>query len=249
MRNSSLTTGGRYILALCVAMIFPGTAFSVTISGSATFLGDKPPVKEIKMFGDATCMEGNSSGSGHKAPLEESLLVNGNREIQNVFVYLKKVDGEFPTPEQEVVLDQAGCAFKPHMVAIMTGQKLKIMNSDPTMHNVHSFSKVNRSFNRGQPSNAAPMESVMKKPEIGIKIKCDVHPWMSAYVHVLDHPFFSITNAKGEFKIENVPPGEYTLVAWHEKLGTLEGDISPDGMDLSGLQFKFKPKAAALWLK
>ena len=137
----------------------------------------------------------------------------------------------------------------PHDQRMMAGQSREVRNSDPTMHNVHSSAKRNRDFNRAQLQDARPMVVKVRRPEIGMVFKCDVHPWMSAYVHVLDHPFFGTTDSKGGFTIKGVPPGEYSLVAWHEELGKQEQTITVATEGLTVVKFEFAPAEAAPWLK
>lgn len=122
---------------------------------------------------------------------------------------------------------------------MVKGQVLNISSSDPTMHNVHSFSKLNRDFNRGQSENAPPIEATMRRAEIAIKVSRDVHPWMTAFVHAVDNPFFAVTDKDGVFTIKNLPVGEYTLVAIHEQLGTQEQTITVGERGLTDTEFTF----------
>lgn len=249
MRNTRIEKMWRRGLAICVALILPATVFAADISGSAIYDGERPRRKRVRLTGDQKCVELHTENGKVKAPGREDLIVSKSLEIQNVFVYLKEVEGDFDPPEAPAVLDQKGCVYVPHVQGMMAGQSLEVLNSDPTMHNVHSVAKRNRNFNVAQLQGAAPMVVKVRRPEIGMVFKCDVHPWMSAYVHVLDHPFFGTTDSEGRFTIKGVPPGEYSLVAWHEELGKQEQTITVTNEGLTDVKFKFAPAEEALWLK
>ena len=145
---------------------------------------------------------------------------NDKNQLQNVLVWLKGSGLKGNTPPA-AVLDQKGCIYEPHVMGLMKGQKLTIKTSDHTLHNIHSMSKVNSSFNFAMPEQMAKAgltkEVSFDKVEDPFIIKCDVHPWMKSYVSVFDHPYFAVTDANGNFKIENVPPGDYEIIAWQEK--------------------------------
>jgi hypothetical protein len=137
----------------------------------------------------------------------------------------------FETPGSPVVLDQQGCRFVPHVFGLQTGQTLMILNSDPTWHNVHPTPRINAEWNQSHMKDAPPMLKKFPRPELMISIKCNQHPWMRAYVGVMSHPFFAVTDSAGAYQIEGIPPGSYTVVAWHEKLGELTAEITvaPNG--------------------
>ena len=129
------------------------------------------------------------------------------------------------------MLNQQGCTYAPHVSGIMTGQTLIIRNSDPTLHNVHALPKNNEEFNQGQPFQDMELEKEFGTAEVMVRFKCDVHPWMSAYMGVVDHPFFATSGADGSFAIEGLPAGDYVLEAWHETLGaqTQSVTVAADG--------------------
>ena len=139
-----------------------------------------------------------------------------------------------------VVLDQKGCQYWPHVNAIQVGQTLEIKNSDPTLHNVHALAKVNKEFNEGQPVQGMVSKKVFTKPEEVIKFKCDVHGWMNSWMAVLTHPFHGVSDASGAFTIANLPPGTYTLVAWHEKYGKQEQQVTVGPKESKSVTFTFK---------
>jgi len=189
-----------------------------SIAGTISFTGAPPAPKAISMEQDPVCASSNPSATA------EDLVVNGDK-LQNVFVYIK--DGKvgdrnvssfkFDVPAQPVKLDQQGCRYVPHVLGIQTNQPFEVINSDPTAHNVNVDAKLNDKFNQGQPPSGAPITKQFKRAETVIPVKCNQHPWMRAYVGVLSHPFYAVTDKDGHFEIKGVPPGTYTVVAWHEK--------------------------------
>jgi plastocyanin len=179
-----------------------------TISGIVKFTGDRPPVKPIKdITGNAYCNE-HCQG---KAPLEEKWVVN-------VLVYVSKgLEGKkFSPPKEPVALDQVGCVYTPHVVGVMVGQMLQVRNSDSTLHNVIGNLKANKAFNEGMSVKGATIDKIFQNPEFKADFRCFMHPWMVAYVHVLDHPYFAITGPDGTFMLKGLPPGEYEIAALHE---------------------------------
>lgn len=189
--------------------------YSGTVTGTVNFNGTAPSPRRVRM--DAEC------GGFHSEPvLSENLVVNENNTCKWVFVYVKEGlgDRKFNPPAEPVIFDQEGCQYDPHVFGVQTGQTIKILNSDPLLHNIHALPESNRPFNFGMPKKGDERERAFTKQEIMVKIKCDVHPWMGAYCGVVDHPYFAVTGDDGSFTINNLPPGEYVLEAWHEELGT-----------------------------
>ncbi len=217
-----------------------GTA---TITGSVMFTGKKPRSRPIDMAGaDEKCAEAH----GGKRLKPETVTLNDNGTLRNVFVWVKSgIEGwSFPLPEGDALLDQKGCWYKPHVQGMRKGQTLSIKTSDPTAHNVHGYAKKNRPFNRSQPAEAANVAIKMKRDEASppMKIKCDIHPWMNAYVAVVDHPYFAVTGDDGSFSLPNLPPGTYTIEAWHEKYKVLEQTITIGDNETTSLEFTY-PKS------
>jgi hypothetical protein len=192
--------------------IDPSTVGSV--SGVVTFTGTAPKRATIDMGQDPAC-----SVAAKQSVLAEGVVVNDGK-LANAFVYVKHGAEKYAvrTPEP-AVLDQKGCRYEPHVMGLVTGQKLRILNSDPAMHNVHPTAKNNESWNISQMPGAAPMEKTFTQEELMLPITCNQHPWMKMYVNVLPHPFFAVTDSEGRFEIKDLPPGEYTLAVVHEKLG------------------------------
>ncbi len=166
-----------------------------------------------------------------KPPRKAAIKTNDNGTLNNVFVYVKNAPkGDYSMPAEAAELDQKGCVYHPRVQGVRVGQELKIRNSDPTAHNVHFRPKKNKEFNKSQPKKDLINTLVFKRAEIMVPVKCDVHPWMVAYVGVMDNPFFGTTRDEGTVKIEGLPGGTYTLVAWHEKYGekTTEVTVATD---------------------
>jgi hypothetical protein len=195
-----------------------------SVSGLVTYSNGDPDTA-INMDADPVC-SGLHEG---EVTTQQVAITDGN--LANVFVYLKDVSGSHPAPADPVVLDQQGCTYHPHVSGIQVGQKLIIRNSDPTLHNVHALPTANTEFNQGQPF------------EVMVRFKCDVHPWMSAWMGVMSHPFYAVSAEDGSFSIENVPAGEYTLEAWHETLGTKSQAVTVAEDGDVAVSFDFSPAA------
>lgn len=216
----------RLQIAALTGITFSMSAFSANLTGKISYSGKAPKVEMIKMNADPGCQKANAGANVKK----EDIVVNPNNTLANVFVYVKegvKKENVPPVSSEPAVLDQKGCTYKPHVVGVRVGQPLKILNSDPFMHNVHGLGKANPPFNAAMPSDKTPaIEKKFSKVETMMKVKCDVHGWMNTYVGVLDHPYFAVSDSSGNFTIPGLPPGDYTLEAWHEKLGTKTEKVS-----------------------
>jgi plastocyanin len=189
-------------------------SFAGDLTGPVTYDGKAPKKKTLRMDSDPVC------GAAHKdAVYTESFIVDENGNFANVFVYLKNAKSD-SAPSGAAVIDQNGCMYSPHVLGVQAGQELKILNSDPTMHNIHGLPKVNKEFNFGMPKTVKEKKVTFKKPEDVFVVKCDVHPWMKSYVQVFDHPYFAVTGLDGKFTISGIPDGEYEVVAWQEKFGS-----------------------------
>ena len=212
----------------------PSTAGSIT--GKVTFEGAAPPRVAIKMSADPNC---ERAGQGVTT---EGILVGSGGALENVFVYVKDGLGNlrFPTPSTPAVLDQKGCHYTPHVFGVQVGQPVEIVNSDATLHNVHAVATSNQEFNTGQPIQGMRFTHTFSTTEVMVPVKCDVHGWMNAYVGVLDHPFFAVSSADGTFSLKGLPPGNYTIEAWHEKLGTQMQMVTIGEKETKNVAFAFK---------
>jgi plastocyanin len=209
-----------------------------TIHGVIKLDGTPPERKEMAIGKTTGCEK-------HPVPPLTEDVIASDGKLANVFVYIKSgfEDWIVPPPENtRVVLDQEGCMYRTRVLGVRVGQKLAIKNSDPTNHNVHARPERNEGFNQTQATGSAPVEWQAVKPELMIPFSCDIHPWMKAWVSVREHPWFAVTGADGSFTIPNVPPGEYTIEAWHEKYGKKPGKLTlaPSGSADITLAFSTK---------
>jgi len=211
-------------------------AIAATVTGKVKFEGTAPAPQPIKLSSDPYCQKANPGLT------TETEIVGKDGSVENVFVYVKDGLGNrtFPTPSQPVVLDQKGCHYTPHVFGIQVGQPLQIVNSDDTLHNIHGLPKANKEFNQGQPIQGMKMTHTFSTKEVMVPFKCDVHGWMNAWVGVLDHPYYAVTSADGSFSLKGLPPGTYTIEAWHEKLGTQTQTVTVAEKESKDVQFTFK---------
>jgi len=189
-----------------------------TISGKVTYTGAAPEAKKIDTSADPAC-----TSKSPNLTTEEWVIKDGS--LANTFVYIKdgSIDGAnklatyaWPAPSDLATLDQNGCHYKPHVLGVIAKQKINITNSDPTTHNVHFTQGLNPDWNQSQPNGAAPLIHVLNAAEVMVPVKCNQHPWMKSYIAVMKHPFFAVSAEDGSYTIKGVPPGKYTVVAWHE---------------------------------
>ncbi|HEX9119941.1 MAG TPA: carboxypeptidase regulatory-like domain-containing protein [Terriglobales bacterium] len=209
----------------------PATA--ATITGTVKYPGAAPKPVKIDMSQDPACKGGDNT--------VETLVVNkGN--LENAFVYVKDGLGSrtFDTPKDPVTLDQKGCRYHPHVVGIMTGQTLKVINSDDTTHNIHPTPKDNREWNESQPPKAAAIEKTFAREEIMLPVKCNQHPWMKMYVNVVKSPYFAVTDKDGKYTLKGLPPGTYTIAVVHEKLGTATQQVTVGAKESKAADFTMK---------
>jgi hypothetical protein len=209
-----------------------GTA---SISGKVTFDGTVTPPEKVKLSADPKC------AAMHKEGLERQPVKVKDGGVADVLVYVKSgVSGTYPAPAEPAILDQKGCDYHPHVLAMIAGQQLKIRNSDDTLHNIHPRPTVNQEFNVGQPRQGMESVKVFDKPEQMIPVGCDVHPWMRAYISVLSHPFFGVTNEDVAFEIKDLPAGEYEIEAAHGRLKTVTGKLTVKDGEAAKLDLAYK---------
>lgn len=225
----------RKILILSSVLTF---CFAGDIQGKIIFDGKAPKMKPLRMDADPVCVANNEV-----APRKEWLILGENNGIKNVLVFVKEspsggsLEGDLNLIEKNAVIDQKGCVYVPHVLGVMVGQKLDILNSDGTLHNIHALPKVNKEFNKAMPRSKKQMTVQFDKSEAPFKVKCDVHPWMGAFIGVFDHPYFAVTGDDGSYVISGLEPGDYVIEAWHEKLGSQTANVTVGD---SAANFTFK---------
>ncbi len=192
--------------------IDPATAASV--SGTVKLDGEAPKAAKIDMSQDPACKGTNIAEIGNRA---------------------------FDVPKEAITLDQSGCKYHPHVLGVIAGQTIRIVNSDPTTHNIHPTPKDNREWNESQPPKAAPLEKTFAREEIMLPVKCNQHPWMRMFVNVTKSPFFAVTGPDGKYEIKGLPPGDYTLAFVQEKLGEQDVKVSLAAKDSKTVDATFKP--------
>ncbi len=222
--------------AAATLKVDPSTAGSIT--GKVAFSGTKPKPQPLSMDATPACARMHQ-----KPALSEEVVLNENGTLRNVFIYVKAglPAGDWPVPTTPAKLDQLGCVYTPHVLAVMVNQPIEITNSDSTNHNIHPLPKLNREWNESQPPKGEVKVKTFPKAEVPpILFKCNVHPWMRAWVGVVNHPFFAVTGDDGSFTIKDLPPGDYTLEAWHERYGTQEIKVKVEPKQAQPADFTFK---------
>jgi plastocyanin len=207
-----------------------------SVKGTVKFEGTAPKPSTIDMSQDPLCAKLHSTPA-----TTEDVVVGGAGGLANVVIYVS--DGltsqNFQPPPQPAVLEQKGCQYKPHVLALQASQKLNVVNSDETTHNIHPNPNNNREWNMTQP-HGMPLEQTFAREEIAIPVKCNIHPWMKGYIAVFKHPYFAVTDKNGSFELKDLPPGTYTITAWQEKLGSQIQKVSVSAGEAKTLDFAFK---------
>jgi plastocyanin len=206
-----------------------------SLMGRVRFEGQRPEPARISMSADPACAK------QHSGPVvSEDFVLGKEGTLGNTIVFIS--DGlagrTFDPPTEPVVVEQKGCVYKPHVLAMRANQKLRVVNSDSTMHNIHPMPANNLEWNKAEPAGATLEESFVRE-EIAIPVKCNVHPWMRSYIAVFKHPYFAVTDKDGGFDLRDLPPGEYTIKAWHEKLGTLAQKVTVSAGESKSVDFVF----------
>lgn len=215
----------KIFMGIMIATASAATAMAGSVSGTIKFEGNAPNFKAVNMDADPIC------AAQHKdAVMPQTLVLGEGNTMGNVFVYIKNAPaGDYKAPADPVVVDQKGCNYSPHVLGVMVGQPVKILNPDGTLHNIHAISKINPEFNMAMPKFRTELTKTFDKAEFMFAMKCDVHPWMGAWISVMPNPFFAVTGTDGKFEIKNLPDGTYTIEAWHEKLGTRSASVTVSG--------------------
>jgi plastocyanin len=213
-------------------------ATAASLSGRVVFDGTLPPSEVLPMDGDPKCV---AAAQGEERRTEYFVSDDG-KSLGNVFIYVKEglPQRMYPVPPAPVVLDQQKCRYVPRVVGVQVGQAVEFRNSDPLLHNVNGEGAVNQSFNYGQPLQGIKTTHTFTTREVMVPVKCQVHAWMRGYIGVVEHPFFAVTDGGGRFSIPQLPPGTYTIEAWHERLGTQTQQITVAAKDAKTLDFTFK---------
>lgn len=222
------------------AVVDPTTTGAVT---GTVFLDGTPPfLPPINMSAEPACAEAHSSEA-----VSQPVVVGDNGALANVVVYVNSsglAHDRFDPPKDSVVLDQKGCMYEPRVVALMTNQPLEFRNSDATIHNVHAMPKANHQWNKAQRAGSATLVTSFSRPELAIPFMCNVHPWMRAFVSVFDHPYYAVTTREGKFELKNLPPGTYTVEAWHEKFGKQSQQVALGPRESKEIWFRFNSGSA-----
>lgn len=218
-----------------VLTLDPSTTGSIT--GKVVLDGSPPPPKTIDMGAEAACVQ------EHSKPVDFPEVVEGSHgALANVAIYVKSGLGNyhFDPPKDPVVLTQKGCMYDPHVLGIMVNQPLEVVNDDPVLHNIHVVARENDSWNRSETAGMQPFEETFTHPELGVVIKCNVHPWMRAFAFVFSHPYFDVTTKTGTFDLKDLPPGTYTIEAWQEKYGAQDQTVTIGPKESKAITFTFK---------
>jgi len=229
-----------HCLSLLVFVAFalcPEHAHAATVSGRVVLDGAAPQRPTIMMSADPACDKLYPRGR----PAEQ-LIADSNGSLANAIVHVSAglpKDYEPAPVLTTATIDQKGCAYVPHVIAVRVGEEIQFRNSDATIHNVNSRSVANLPFNEAMPAQNQTILKVFSHPELAVKLKCDIHPWMSAYVGVFAHPFFAVTGSDGRFALSGLPEGDYTIEAWHEALGQRSAKVSVDDQDAATVDFSF----------
>jgi plastocyanin len=235
MPTKYLSSLGLVLVAASAMGTLPGSEKSPgTISGTVTFTGTPPKMRQIDMAKEPSC------ASQHPTPvMTESVVTGPGNTVQWVVVYISAGDQSSAAPTAAVRYDQKGCEYLPHVAALQVGQPLEIYNNDQTSHNIHPLAKVNPEWNKSQPPGSPPLKATYDKPEF-IAVKCNVHPWMHGYFAVLSTSHYVMTGNDGKFSLTELPPGKYTVTAWHERFGTQSQEVTVADGKAATADFVFK---------
>jgi plastocyanin len=226
------------LVALLTLLVCPCLMFAGTVSGKVSYTGTPAKPKPIDMSKEPSCAK------QHATPITtETVVAGANNALANVVVYISAgAPDEGQVPAQAVTFEQKGCQYIPHVLVMHTGQELKVLNSDQTSHNIHPLARTNREWNKSQPPGTPPLSEKYDKEEF-ITVKCNVHPWMRGYFAVLKTSHYDVSKDDGGFKLPNLPPGKYTISAWHEDYGTQTSEVTITGNETKDVTFTFKAKA------
>lgn len=235
MRTKAGSAAALAILA--ASTITSGKPSSGSISGTVTYEGTPAKQMPIDMSKEPSCAK------QHSTPLmTETVVVGTGNALVNVVIYISAgAPDESSAPTQAAVVTQKGCQYLPHIVPMLVNQQLKVVNDDPTSHNIHPLAKINREWNKSQPPGTPPFSEIFDKAEF-IPVKCNIHPWMHGTFAVLKNSHYSVSGEDGRFTLPDLPPGKYTVTAWHESYGDQSQEVTITGTEIQTVNFVFKAK-------
>jgi Carboxypeptidase regulatory-like domain len=227
----------RALFTLMILLVSSSGMFAGTVKGRVTYTGAPAKQRQIDMSKEPSCAK------QHATPVSaESIVTGPNNALENVVVYVSSgVRDDDQVPAQAITFEQKGCQYIPHVLVMHTNQKFKIVNNDDATHNIHPLAKINREWNKSQPPGSAPLTGKYEKEEF-IPVKCNIHPWMHGNFVVLKTSHYDVSKGSGGFKLPDLPPGKYTLTAWHEQYGTETADVTITGKETKEINFTFKAK-------
>ena len=226
-----LFTGAGIVALISLSGAAPPPPVAGTISGKVTYTGTPPKTRTIDMAKEPSCV------AQHKTPVAtEDAVTGAGNSVRYVVVYISAGDQGAAAPTDTVRYDQKGCQYLPHVAVMEAHQPLAIYNDDPTSHNIHPLARVNAEWNKSQPKGAPPIQTSWNQPEF-IAVKCNIHPWMHGYFVVLSTPHSAITDSAGAYTLSGLPPGKYTVTAWHERFGTKTQEITITGGETKTADF------------
>jgi hypothetical protein len=224
------------VVAICASMMTSARPSGGTVSGKITYEGTPAKQKPIDMSKEPSCAKQYAT-----PPTTETVVTGPNNALENVVVYISAGAPDEAAPSKAAVFTQKGCRYLPHVLAFQVNQELNVMNDDQTSHNIHPLAKINREWNKSQPPGSPPIVDKYDKAEM-IPVKCNIHPWMHGTFAVLKNSHFAISAEDGSFTLPNLPPGKYTVTAFHESYGDQSQEVTISGSETKTVSFTFKAK-------
>jgi hypothetical protein len=224
------------VVAICASMMTSARPSGGTVSGKITYEGTPAKQKPIDMSKEPSCAKQYAT-----PPTTETVVTGPNNALENVVVYMSAGAPDEAAPSKAAVFTQKGCRYLPHVLAFQVNQELNVMNDDQTSHNIHPLAKINREWNKSQPPGSPPIVDKYDKAEM-IPVKCNIHPWMHGTFAVLKNSHFAISAEDGSFTLPNLPPGKYTVTAFHESYGDQSQEVTISGSETKTVSFTFKAK-------